>query len=194
MPNRQKKAVIFTPELVRIMKIFGLVSIGLVLVLSFFNTKRANNTGNQSAFTVSASNRLYFLNMRAVQYDREVRRDAGMTLFRHGNRDDSETIAKLNLVLILNTGKDEAYLYFEPGQNQWPIKLKVEKENSSEEFVFENGNKELHAMHIQKIKPWLEEGNSFYLYTEESWKPIWDEPREIESLKTVLEDYSELLR
>lgn len=193
MPNRQKKDPIFTPELIRIMKIFGLFSIGIVLVLSFFNTKRANNTGKETAFTVSASNRLYFLNMRAMQYDREVRRDAGMTLYRHGKRDILDSIATLDLVLILNTGKDEAYLYLEPRRSQWPIQLKILGENTSKEFVFENGNKEMHEKHIQQIKPWLEEANSFYLYIQESWIPIWDEPGELEALKTILEDYSELL-
>lgn len=194
MPNRQKKDPIFTPELIRIMKIFGLLSIGIVLILSFFNTKRANNTGKESAFTVSASNRLYFLNMRTMQYDREVRSDAGMTLFRHGKRDVLDTIATLDLVLILNTGKDEAYLYLEPGLNQWPIQLKIQGENSSKEFVFENGNKEMHKKYVNQIEPLLQETNSFYLYKQESWVPIWDNPGELDVLKTVLEDYSELLR
>ncbi|MEP2298333.1 MAG: hypothetical protein ABJI21_18640, partial [Algoriphagus sp.] len=120
MPQRQKSNDILSPELVKILKIFGLISIGLILILSFFNTKRANNTGDDLTFRISPSSRLYFLNVRAIRYDREIRSDAGMLLFRHGNRSVSPTEPLLNLVLILNSRKEEAYLYLEPESVDWP--------------------------------------------------------------------------
>lgn len=52
----------------------------------------------------------------------------------------------------------------------------------------------MHKKYINQIEPLLQEANSFYLYKKESWVPIWDNPGELDALKTVLEDYSELLR
>ena len=194
MPSRPKNDAIFTPELLRILKIFGLLSIGIVLALSFFDSKRANNTGVDSSFTVSASSRLFFLNVRAINYSRELRRDAGMTLFRYNKKKEQNSKRSLDIVLILNTKKDQAYLYLEPSENNWPIRLKIRGSSSEKEFSFVNGNKELHASHLSQLEPWLSPDNSFYIFHDGEWLSIWDEPGEINAINTVLEDYNTLLK
>lgn len=63
------------------------------------------------------------MNVRAIHYDREVRRDAGMTLFRHGKRLQSDAQPTVDLVILLNPVKDDAYIYFELKNADWPIRL-----------------------------------------------------------------------
>ncbi len=131
MAQKPKTDPVLTLELIKIIKIFGIASISLVLVLAFFNDKRANNSGEDDTFRMVDSDRLYFLNLRAIYYDRENRADAGMALFRHGKRQISDSIPKLDLLIIMNSRKDEAYLYLEPINFDWPIKIRVSGQNQS---------------------------------------------------------------
>lgn len=193
MAQKPKTDPILTPELIKIIKIFGIASILLVLVLSFFNDKRANNSGEDGTFRMADSDRLYFLNVRSSYYDRENRADARMAIFRHGRRLISDSIPSLDLLIILNSRKDEAYLYLEPINFDWPIKIRASGQNQSEEFILENGNKFDHLAHIDALRARIEEGFSFYLFYKGDWIPIWDTPKEKEVLKTVQEDYFRLL-
>ena len=193
MAQNPKVDPILTPELIKIIKIFGIASILLVLVLSFFNDKRANNTGDEGTFRMADSDRLYFLNIRASYYDRENRADAGMALFRHRKRMISDSIPALDLLIILNSQKDEAYLYLEPVNFDWPIKIRVSGKNQSEELILDIGNKFDHLAHVDKLKPWIDEGASFDLFYRDDWIPIWDTPKEKEVLNTTLDDYFRLL-
>ncbi len=193
MPKRQKPNEIFTPELVKVFKIFGLISIGLVLLFSFFNTKRANNSGDDLTFRMSSSNRLYFLNVRAIKYDRESRSDAGMALFRHGKREVSENIPLLDLVIILNSQKDEAYLYLEPVNIDWPLKIRAFQGGKEQIFHLQNTNNSEFLAYVRKLQPWISADANFEIKKDSAWTPIWSKPKEKEALRTILEDYFRLI-
>lgn len=193
MAQRPKVDQILTPELIKIIKIFGIASISLVLILSFFNDKRANNTGAEVTFRMADSDRLYYLNVRASYYERENRADAGMALFRHGKRRISDSIPTLDLLIILNSQKDEAYIYLDPKNFDWPIKIRVLGQSKSEELILENGNKFDHLANIEKLKLWIDRGTSFELFYRQFWIPIWDTPKEKEVLKSIIADYFRLL-
>lgn len=193
MAQKLQTDPILTPELIKIIKIFGIASISLVFILSFFNDKRANNSGEDDTFRMADSDRLYFLNVRASYYDRENRSDAGMALFRHGKRQISDSIPTLDLLIILNSQKDEAYLYLEPMNFDWPIKIRASTELKSEEFTLDNGNKFDHKSNVDKLKPWIEETASFDFWYRNAWIRIWASPKEKEVLKTILNDYFRLL-
>lgn len=193
MPNpRQKKDAVFTPELIRILKIFGFFSIALVLVLSFFDTKRASNSGKDPAFRMSASSRIFFLNLKAIHYDREVRSDAGMTLFRHAKREKSDTNPLVDLVIVMNPTKDEAYLYMEPKNADWPIDIRVSQEEGLQDFHFENGNKTDFLNYIVQLRPWLDGESKIELKSGEEWVPIWDTSKERNAVLETWEDFSRL--
>ena len=193
MPDRQKPNEIFTPELIKVFKIFGLISVGLVLLLSFFNTKRANNSGDDLTFRMTSSSRLYFLNVRAIKYDRESRSDAGMVLFRHGKREVSEADPLLDLVIILNSQKDEAYLYLEPGNIDWPLEIRASQEGKEEIFHLQNTNNAEFLAYVRELQPWIIADASFEVKKDAAWTPIWSKPKEKEALKTILEDYFRLI-
>ena len=78
----------FSPEMLRILKIFGVGSLVFVFIMSFFNERRANNSGQEdSPMSIGDADRLYFKNVRAAYYDVEERKDARMTIYRHGKRE-----------------------------------------------------------------------------------------------------------
>ncbi len=193
MPARSKKDPIFTPELIRIIKIFGIASVLIVVALSFFDSKRANNTGEDQTFRMTQSNRLYFLNVRALSYERELRKDAKMTLFRHDKRRVNSDRPSIDLVLILNGQKDEAYLYLEPVNTEWPLTIRIGDGSEAKEFVLKNGNKNDHYSHVQVLKQAILDKDQIFLFHDESWVPFWQEEGELEYLSIILEDFSKLL-
>lgn len=193
MTRMPKTDPIFTPELIRVMKIFGFISIGIVLVLSFFNTKRANNSGDDPTFRMADSNRLFFLNLNAINYDREYRKDAGMILYRHADREKSDIEPILDLAIILNPSKDEAYLYFEPQQMDWPIDFKIISGEQEIFYTIENGDKMAYLSYIEKLSPFLETEAKFFIKQDEDWTEIWREPSAKSALKSTQEDYFRLI-
>ena len=193
MSQSSKQNEIFTPELIKILKIFGFLSIGLVLVLSFFNTKRANNSGEDLTFRMSSSSRLYFMNVRTLKYDRETRSDAGMILFRHGKRAISESDPQLDLVIILNNPKDEAYLYLEPVNLDWPLEMKATQAGKEQIFQFDIGNNSEVLEYVKQLEPWIESEASFEIKVDSAWVSIWSALKEKEALKATIEDYFRLI-
>jgi hypothetical protein len=187
-----KSDSILTPELIKIIKVFGLVSVVLVVFFSFFNERRANNTGQDQAFRMSSSARMYFSNVRGINYEREVRRDAGMQIFRNKAFGDKDDNLNLSLILILNPGKDEAYIYLEPINLDWPITIRLKSTNGLESQTFENGNKSDHLRYCKILKTAIEGSELIELQTDEGWIPIWTSQKEKEAIKAVLEDYQKL--
>lgn len=181
-----------TPELVKIIKVFGLVSIALVFFFSFFNDRRANNTGQDEIFRMSSSARMYFSNVRGISYEREVRRDAGMQIFRNKAFNNEDENPNLGLILILNPKKDEAYIYLEPINLDWPITLRLKSASGQESHSFENGNKSDHLRYFEILKSAIESSELIELQTDEGWIPIWTSPKEKEAIKAILEDYKNL--
>lgn len=190
MPKRDP---VLTPELIKILKIFIFSSLGLVLIFSFFNEYRANNTGQDGTFRINDSNRLYFLNVRSIHYDREIRRDAGMYLYRHGKRIQSDSIPTLDMVILLNSKKDEAYIYFELKNADWPIRISVKSSSGSQILEFTNGNNLDHFAMLQKLQAFIEEDVEFELLVDQKSIPLWSSELEKKALKSVVEDYFRLL-
>lgn len=188
-----KRDSTLTPELIKILKIFIFSSLGLVLVLSFFNDHRANNTGEDLTFRVPDSNRLYFLNVRSIYYDREIRSDAGMTLYRHAKRFQSDSVPTLDLVILLNPVKDNAFIYFELKNGEWPIKIRAKTGGIDEVFEFSNGNNTDHFDLFKKLKPAIDQDSEFELTVGGRSYPLWSGEKEQSALKSVIEDYYRLL-
>ncbi|MBN7809788.1 hypothetical protein J0A68_02385 [Algoriphagus sp. H41] len=184
---------ILTPELVKVLKIFIFSALALVLVLSFFNEYRADNTGEDRSFKVADSDRIYFQNVRAINYEREIRRDAGMTLFRHRNRLETDTRPTLDLVILLNPSKDEAYVYFELANADWPVRIQTSLSGNQEIFDFANGNNHAHLELFKKLLPAIKGDAEFKLIVGEKSFPLWAGEEEKEALKTIAEDYLRLL-
>ncbi len=188
-----------TPEMWKLFKIFGIASISLVLFLSFFNEKRADNTGQRDEFSITDASRIYFKNVRSAYYDAENRRDAKMNLYRLGKRVDDSTKNVLNATLILNAVNDAAYLYLEPQgsfQHENPLEVKWEsKSGVGGSGQFHQGDRYSHYHFVKQIYPLLEESQQiqFWALVDENWLPILEEEKERTAFLITCRDFFRLI-
>lgn len=187
----------FSPEMLRILKIFGIGSLLFVFVMSFFNDKRANNSGKEeSPMSIGDADRLYFKNVRAAYYDFEDRKDAKMSIYRYAKRANIEEVLSIGLSILLNRVKDEAYILVESSSGEFPIKIRwsnLEHKESEGELVFEGGDKFQHLDFVQKLYPLLLENTSFELWNEGRFYPILVDDKEKEALRITAKDYFKLI-
>ncbi|MCC5936044.1 MAG: hypothetical protein JJU34_02065 [Lunatimonas sp.] len=194
-PNKSNDPM--TPELIRLMKIFGAASLLLVLIMSFFNERRASNRGDTDEFSITSSSRLYFKNVRRAYYDTEIRADAKMELYRLGSRVSDSTALVLNSALIINKVKDAAYLILEPqGQLKTMDTLRIrwtEPSGLQRESAFGKGDRYAHFYFIEEIFPHLEESVPFEVKLGDAWEPILQDEKERDALRVTVKDFFRLI-
>jgi hypothetical protein len=187
------KAPVLTPDLIKVLKIFLGSALALVLVLSFFDGYRANNTGKDRAFQVADADRLFFVNLRSIHYDREVRPEAGMELFRHGKRLRRDSIPTFFPALLLHSKQKEAYLFFELEHADYPIQIHAKLDDEVIQIPFDLGGNTAHKALGEQLWPLLQQNVSFSWQVGEKEYPLWQTESEKEVLKTVLTDYFRIL-
>ena len=187
------KAPVLTPDLIKVLKIFLGSAMALVLVLSFFDGYRANNTGKDRAFQVADADRLFFVNLRSIHYDREVRLEAGMELFRHGKRLKPDSIPTFFPALLLHSKQKEAYLFFELEGADYPIQIQANLGGEVIQTPFDLGGNTAHKALGEQLWSLLQQNASFSLSVNGKEYPLWQTESEKEVLKTVLTDYFRIL-
>jgi hypothetical protein len=187
----------FSPEMLRILKIFGIGSLVFVLIMSFFNERRANNSGKEeSPMRITDADRLYFKNVRAAYYDIEDRKDAKMTIYRHGKRAKTEEVVSVGLSILLNRVKDEAYIFVEYTSEALPLKIRwsnLEEKNREGELVFEGGDKYSHFAFVEELYPLLLENTILELWHEGKYVPILEGEVDKDALRITIIDYYKLI-
>ena len=187
------KAPVFTPDLIKVLKIFLGSALGLVLLLSFFDGYRADNTGKERTFQAADADRLFFVNLRSIHYDREVRQEADMELFRHGKRLKSDTIPTFFPAILLPSKTKEAYLFFELEGADYPIQIQVILGDEIIQIPFDLSGNTTHKSLGEQLWLLLQQQVSFKLLVEGKEYPLWQTESDQEVLKTVLTDYFRVL-
>jgi hypothetical protein len=187
------KAPVLTPDLIKVLKIFLGSALALVLVLSFFDGYRANNTGKDRAFQVADADRLFFVNLRSIHYDREVRQEAEMELFRHGKRLVSDTSPTFFPALLLHSKQKEAYLFFELEGADYPIQIQANLGDEVIQIPFDLGGNTAHKALGEQLWSLLQQNASFKWAVDGKEYSLWETESEKEVLKTVLTDYFRIL-
>ncbi|SNS07972.1 hypothetical protein SAMN06295967_10337 [Belliella buryatensis] len=183
-----------SPEMLKILKIFGLGSLFIVLVLSFFDGRRANNSGKEiSILSITDAERLYFKNVRGIYYDQEIRADAKMMVYRFGKRIADAKHPVLNLSILINRVKNEAYIYLEPSWGLANFKLKVEVDQKVDTLIFSQGDKFSHFEFVQQLYPYLSENSYFTLWDGSDWIPILQDDKERDALRIPIKDFLRLI-
>ena len=187
------KAPVFTPDLIKVLKIFLGSALGIVLLLSFFDGYRADNTGKDRSFKVADSDKLFFVNLRSIHYDRELRTEAKMELFRHGKRPKLDTIPSFFPAILLPSKTKEAYLFFELEGADYPIHIQVILGDEVIQIPFDLSGNTAHKSLGEQLWPLLQQQVSFKLLVEGKEYPLWQTESDKEVLKTVLTDYFRIL-
>jgi len=179
-------------------KIFGISSLVFVLLISFFNEKKPNIDNQDSILAINDASRLYFKNVRQAYYDIEGRNDAKMNIYRLGKRVTTEEEAVLNVAIIINRIKDEAYLYVEPSaafgsEDVINIRWESEDQSTSGELNFRSGDRYDHYGFMEKIYPLILANASFRAEIAGEWLPILINQKERDAIRITSFDYFRLI-
>ena len=187
------KAPVFTPDLIKVLKIFLGSALGIVLLLSFFDGYRADNTGKDRSFRVADSDKLFFLNLRSIHYARELRQEAEMAIFRHGKRQIDSRKPSFFPAILFPSKKEEAYLFFELEGANYPIQIQVMDQGKETQIFFDLAGNTAHKALAEQLWPFLQREASFTWQVNGAEYPLWANESEKEVLKTVLTDYFRVL-
>jgi hypothetical protein len=187
------KAPVFTPDLIKVLKIFLGSALGIVLLLSFFDGYRADNTGKDRSFHVADADRLFFLNLRSIHYDRELRQEAEMEIFRHGKRKIDPQKPSFFPAILFPSKKEEAYLFFELEGGDFPIQIQVMDQGKETKISFDLAGNAAHKALGEQLWQFLQRGASFNWEVNGRKSTLWSNESEKEVLKTVLTDYFRVL-
>jgi len=179
-------------------KIFGISSLIFVFIISFFNEKRPVSGNQTSYLAIDDASRLYFKNVRQPYYDREGRDDAKMNIYRLGKRAILDDEPHLNVAIIINRIKDEAYLYIEPSailEQEEIINIKWESENGTDrgELVFRSGDRYDHFDFVERFYPLLKNNASFSIEMSGEWYPLFQEQKARDAFRITSFDYFRLI-
>jgi hypothetical protein len=184
---------VLSPDLIKVLKIFLGSALAIVLLLSFFDGYRADNTGKDGSFKIANSDKLFFLNLRSIHYARELRQEAEMEIFRHGKRQIDSQKPSFFPAILFPSKKEEAYLFFELEGANYPIQIQVMDQGKETKISFDLAGNTAHKALAEQIWPFLELDASFTWEVNGSKYPLWANESEKEVLKTVLTDYFRVL-
>jgi hypothetical protein len=188
------KSDAMSPEMLKILKIFGIGSLVFVLILSFFDGRRANNSGKEaSILSITDAERIYFKNVRGIYYDLENRRDAKMLVYRLGKRIEEADYPLINLSILINRVKDEAYIYVEPSWETNGFSLRVSVAGQTDTLEFVNGDKFAHFEFVNELYPFLVENSYFEVLDGSNWVPILEDEKERDALRIPIKDFYRLI-
>jgi len=187
------KAPVFTPDLIKVLKIFLGSALGIVLLLSFFDGYRADNTGKDRSFKIANADKLFFVNLRSIHYDRELRSEAKMEIFRHGKRQIAPNTPSFFPAILFPSKEGEAYLFFELEGATYPIQIQVKDQGKETKISFDLAGNTGHKALAEQLWPFLQRDASFTWEVNGSKYPLWANESEKEVLKTVLTDYFRVL-
>jgi hypothetical protein len=196
MTRKQKDG--FDPELLKILRIFGIASLSFVLILSFFNEKRADNTGEDPTFRITDASRIYFGNIRRAYYQVEGKQGAGLDIYRLGKRVVDSTQNVLNLAIVMNRSRNTAYLYVEPhgrleNQNPLEIRWKLSDTREGGTISFSFGDRHSHLVFVKEIISKLEKEAGFEAKLDDAWVSILENETERKAFMTTAKDYFRLV-
>ncbi|AWW30630.1 hypothetical protein DN752_11120 [Echinicola strongylocentroti] len=188
---------ILTSELIKIMKIFGLVSVGIVLILSFFNDYRADNSASKGPNHITDSNLLYFKNVRKPYYDIDKNKESKLEIYRLRKRFKNKNLIFVNPSIIISRIRNKAYIFIEPSERleneaQVEVRWIVDKE-IRDTVSFRQGDRRSHYRFVKKIWPLIDGKTKFQVKVAQEWLPILDTEEGQEAFLTTAEDYFRLI-
>jgi len=181
-------------EMVRLLKIFGLTSLGLVLLLSLFNERRANNSGVDPTFRISDPGMLFFKNIRRIDYAVKHLPEANIDIYTHKGFGSDSSKNTLILELIVHKNKNSASLYLvHQGQpnDQQALQLQiVDNGKVSDTLQLRQGNRYVHLKNSETLIKWLNrEKVAIETKVDEKWIPIIASPKEKEAFINTYQDF-----
>lgn len=171
----------------------------LILALSGCNIDR-DRAVNREKFTFATGDdtELFFKNVRQSAYDKEVNEASGFQIFRHRDRINSDSLPVLNLAIVLNILKDEAYLFLEPSQplsgEEELVVFATSDSGAPDTLRLSTQNRDTYLEFASQIYEGIQQGAGFHIRQGDTWVPILADKDEREVFRITISDYYRLTR
>ncbi len=148
-------------------------------------------------FKTGDDTELFFKNVRQSDYDLEVNEAAKFQIYRHGDRNISDSVPVLNLAIVLNVLKDEAYLFLEPSamlKEEDPLIIIQESSTGIDTLTLATQNRDTYLEFASQIYEGMQKDNEFSVLVNGDLLPVLNDPDEREIFRITTSDYYRLTR
>jgi hypothetical protein len=177
---------------------FWMVWVLLIGVLGCTLDRNKAVDTEKDPFHTYQDTRLFFKNVRQLYYEIEERKEAKMNLYRIRERSQTNEYPLINLAIIDNWIKDEAYIYLEPNvffDEMDPLEVRWEAPTgASGTYKLEVMNKEGMRAFAHRLFEGIRSGQTFYVTIEEQQHPFLDNPKDREAFRKTMSDFYRLTR
>ena len=154
------------------------------------NDKFTFKTGNDT--------QLFFKNLRQSYYEKEVNEAAKFDVYRLTKRFKNDSLPVINLAIVNNYLRDEAYLLIEPSKVAEVMPLIIHSLSDTTDTItpirLEAQNRESMLAFASAIYQDLLRGNHFKIALQDTIRPILHSPLEREAFRITMFDYFRLVR
>lgn len=183
-------------EMYRLLKIFGTASLGLVLLLSFFNEYRASNSGEDPEFGVTDSGLLFFKNIRRIDYEVNKMPTVDRYIHEDFNPDSLKSGLQLEIIVHKKLNTAAAFLVLKGSlTGKFPLLLQNadEQGNPKDSLELRQGNRYTHLENATQLGKWLATDlNQIRAKTGEGWVSIFEEDKERKAFLQTLQDFEKM--
>ncbi|GAB3010367.1 hypothetical protein [uncultured Cyclobacterium sp.] len=181
-------------EMFRLIKIFGLASLALVLILSFFDGHRANNSGEDPTFTIKDAGLLFFYNVRRIDYRTKRLAEAKLEIYTHKSFQKDSTFNTVRLDIIVNKNNQTAFLFLKSQGNYLDRKMLLRNGEGQKQdhltLLPNASNRQTHLENARTIGYWLQqESGTVQVLSENKWLPLFEGEREKQAFLHTLNDF-----
>ncbi len=183
-------------EMYRLLKIFGTASLGLVLLLSFFNEYRASNSGDDPEFGINDSGYLFFKNIRRIDY--EVKRTPLVDRYIHEDVDADSLKSGIHLEIIIRKNRNTAIPFIilkGDLSHKSPLLFRALDElgHPKDSLELVQGNRYTHLKNAKKINEWLDADlTSIQANANGVWVKLLEGSKERQAFLQTFEDFKKI--
>ncbi|MEO1051568.1 MAG: hypothetical protein AAFX87_13135 [Bacteroidota bacterium] len=149
-------------------------------------------------FKTTDDTELFFKNVRQLYYDLEELPAGNLNVFRIKSRNTSDNTPVINIAIVMNWLKDEAYVLIEPSSvlaESGSLSLKWENQESgtSGQIELSSRGKEAMLEFATRVYEEVKNGSSFSIDDDDN-TPILVDSEEREAIRKTMSDYYRLTR
>ncbi|WP_162416336.1 hypothetical protein [Cyclobacterium roseum] len=196
MPTPTSNKDQLSREMYRLLKIFGTASLGLVLLLSFFNEYRASNSGEDPEFAITDAGFLFFKNIRRIDY--EVKQLPTVDRYVHEDFDPDSLKSGLQIELIVQKNRNTAvpFLVLKGsliGKSPLLLQNLDEHKKPKDSLELRQGNRYTHLENATKLRDWLSTDlNSIRAKADEGWVKLFEDEKERKAFLQTFQDFEKI--
>lgn len=179
------------------MKRIFIFIVALAFSCNFNNGKKIDK--DHAKFSTTADSRLFFKNVRQIYYNKEIKENTKLEVFRFSKRNLTQHMPAINLALVNNWMYDEAYVLIEPnsyfdGADTIEVEWTDKPGKQSGVYRFSLGSKETHFKFASQIYESILSKHRLLVYNQEKqWVNLFQTETDKDNFRKTMVDYYRLV-